>query len=105
VNFAQAAKETGLNTIINLSQRSADRESKSDACRNSFIAEQVLNWSGVPVIHLRPTYFLEWLLYPRQLPFLQKGVLRMPAGKGQHSPIAAEYRRDHSALRAGRDGP
>ena len=90
VNFAQAAKETGVKTIINLSQRSADRESKSDACRDSFIAEQVLNWSGVPVIHLRPTYFLEWLLYPWQLPYLQKGVLRIPAGRGRHSPIAAD---------------
>jgi NAD(P)H dehydrogenase (quinone) len=90
VNFAQAAKETGVKTIVNLSQRSADRESKSDACRDSFIAEQVLNWSGVPVIHLRPTYFLEWLLYPWQLPYLQKGVLRIPAGRGRHSPIAAD---------------
>jgi NAD(P)H dehydrogenase (quinone) len=90
VNFAQAAKETGVKTIINLSQRSADRESKSDACRDSFIAEQVLNWSGVPVIHLRPTYFLEWLLYPWQLPYLQQGVLRIPAGRGRHSPIAAD---------------
>jgi NAD(P)H dehydrogenase (quinone) len=90
VNFAQAAKEAGVKTIINLSQRSADRESKSDACRDSFIAEQVLNWSGLPVIHLRPTYFLEWLLYPWQLPYLQKGVLRIPAGKGRHSPIAAD---------------
>jgi NAD(P)H dehydrogenase (quinone) len=90
VNFAQAAKETGFKTIVNLSQRSADRESKSDACRDSFIAEQVLNWSGVPVIHLRPTYFLEWLLYPWQLPYLQKGVLRIPAGRGRHSPIAAD---------------
>jgi NAD(P)H dehydrogenase (quinone) len=90
VNFAQAAKETGVKTIINLSQRSAGRESKSDACRDSFIAEQVLNWSGVPVIHLRPTYFLEWLLYPWQLPYLQQGVLRIPAGRERHSPIAAD---------------
>ena len=90
VNFAQAAKEAGVKTIINLSQRSADRESKSDACRDSFIAEQVLNWPGVPVIHLPPTYFLEWLLYPWQLPYLQQGVLRIPAGRGRHSPIAAD---------------
>ena len=90
VNFAQAAKETGVKTIINLSQRSADRESTSDACRDSFIAEQVLNWSGAPVIHLRPTYFLEWLLYPWQLPYLQQGVLRIPACRGRHSPIAAD---------------
>ena len=90
VNFAQAAKEAGVGTIVNLSQRSADRTSTSNSCRDSYIAEQVFHWSGVPVIHLRPTYFLEWLLYPWQLPYLQKGILRMPVGKGRHSPIAAD---------------
>src|SRR5665213_3508828 len=70
VNFAQAAKEASVSTIVNLSQRSANRDSTSDSCRDSFIAEEVLNWSGLPVIHLRPTYFLEWLLYPWQLPYL-----------------------------------
>ena len=50
----------------------------------------MFNWSGLPVIHLRPTYFLEWLLYPWQLPYLQKGILRMPVGRGRHSPIAAD---------------
>jgi NAD(P)H dehydrogenase (quinone) len=90
VNFAQAAKEVGVKTVINLSQRSADRNSTSDSCRDSFIAERVFDWSGLDVIHLRPTYFLEWLLYPWQLPYLQQGVLRMPVGKGHHSPIAAD---------------
>lgn len=90
VNFAQAAREAGVKAVINLSQRSADRDSESDSCRDTYIAEQVFNWSGVPVIHLRPTYFLEWLLYPWQLPYLQKGILRIPAGKGRHSPIAAD---------------
>lgn len=90
VNFAQAAKEAGVATVINLSQRSADRWSTSDSCRDTFLAEEVLNWSGLNVVHLRPTYFLEWLLYPWQLPYLQRGVLRMPAGKGRHSPIAAD---------------
>jgi len=90
VNFAQAAKETGVSTVVNQSQRSANRFSTSNSCRDSFIAEQVLNWSGLPVIHLRPTYFLEWLLYPWQLPYLRQGILRMPVGKGRHSPIAAD---------------
>ncbi len=90
VNVAQAAKEAGVKLVINLSQRSANRESTSNSRRDSFISEQVFNWSGLSVIHLRPTYFLEWLLYPWQLPFLQKGILRMPVGKGRHSPIAAD---------------
>jgi uncharacterized protein YbjT (DUF2867 family) len=90
VNFAQAAIEAGVPNVINLSQRSANRFSTSNSCRDTFIAEQVLNWSGLSVIHLRPTYFLEWLLYPWQLPYLRQGILRMPAGKGRHSPIAAD---------------
>ena len=91
VNFVQAAKEAGVSTVVNLSQRSANRNSKSYSCRDSFIAEEVLKWSGLSFINLRPTYFLEWLLYPWQLPLLaNEGVLRLPAGKGRHSPIAAE---------------
>ena len=91
VNFAQAAKEAGVGAVINLSQRSASRTSRSHACRDTWIAEQVMNWSGLAVTHLRPTYFLEWLLYPWQLPlFLSQGILRMPVGKGRHAPIAAE---------------
>jgi NAD(P)H dehydrogenase (quinone) len=90
VNFAQAAKETGIKAVLNMSQRSANRESKADSCRDTFIAEQVLNWSGLPVIHLRPTMFLEWLLNARQLPYLQQGILRMAVGKGRHSPVAAD---------------
>src|ERR1700712_1196183 len=91
VNFAQAAGEAGVSAIVNLSQRSADRHSKSDSCRDPFIAEQVLNWSGLAVTHLRPTYFLEWLLYPWQLPlFVEKGILRLPVGKGRHAPTGAE---------------
>jgi uncharacterized protein YbjT (DUF2867 family) len=91
VNFVQAAKEAGVSTVVNLSQRSANRNSKSYSCRDSFIAEEVLKWSGLSFINLRPTYFLEWLLYPWQLPLLaNEGVLRLPVGKGRHSPIAAE---------------
>lgn len=76
-----------MSAVINLSQRSADRNS----CRDTFIAEQVLNWSGLAVTHLRPTYFLEWLLYSFELPlFVEKGILRLPAGKGRHAPIGAE---------------
>ncbi|MDX6458405.1 MAG: hypothetical protein QOE55_2102 [Acidobacteriaceae bacterium] len=91
VNFAQAAKEAAVAAIVILSQRSANRTSVSHSCRDSWIAEQVLNWSGLPVTHLRPTYFLEWLLYPWQLPLLrEKGIIRLPVGNGRHAPIASE---------------
>jgi uncharacterized protein YbjT (DUF2867 family) len=63
VNFAQAAREAGVSAVVNLSQRSASRTSTSWSCRDTWISEQILNWSGLAVTHLRPTYFLEWLLY------------------------------------------
>jgi NAD(P)H dehydrogenase (quinone) len=89
VNSAQAAKEAGVSAVVNLSQRSASRTSTSWSCRDTWISEQVLNWSGLAVTHLRPTYFLEWLLYPFQLPLLvEKGILRLPVGKARHAAIA-----------------
>ena len=54
VNFAQAAREASVSTIINLSQRSANRYSKSNSCRDTFIAEQVLNWESRSSISARP---------------------------------------------------
>jgi NAD(P)H dehydrogenase (quinone) len=90
VNFARAAREAGVSAIVNLSQRSADQHSKSNSCKETSIAEQVLNWSGLAITHLRPTYFLGWLLHPFPLPlFVEKGIVRLPVGKGRHAPIAA----------------
>ncbi len=90
VKFAQAAIEAGVAAIVNLSQRSASRTSRSHSCQDTWIAERVLNNFGLAVTHLRPTYFLEWLLYPWQLPeFIEKDILRLPVGDGRHAPIAA----------------
>ena len=41
----------------------------------------------------RPTYFLEWLLYPWQLPLLRdKGILRLPVGNARHAPTSRRTR-------------
>ncbi|BEU25709.1 NmrA family NAD(P)-binding protein [Paraburkholderia sp. 22B1P] len=89
--FAQAAKEEGLRAIVNMSQLPARSDAKSHASRNHWIAERVLDWSGVPVTHLRPTFFAQWLLYPRYLAMIKnEGVVRVPFGEGRHAPIAAE---------------
>jgi NAD(P)H dehydrogenase (quinone) len=88
VNFAQAVRETGGNVVLNLSQRSAHREATSNSSRDTYICEQVFNWSGVDVIHLRPTMFQEWLTYPWMRPYIQHGALRMSAGQGTSSPVA-----------------
>ena len=86
--FAQAAKEADVSSIVNMSQVSARREAKSHAAQDHWISEQVLNWSGVPTTHLRPTLFAEWALYWTGQ--IKTGILRLPFGTGRHAPIAAE---------------
>jgi uncharacterized protein YbjT (DUF2867 family) len=89
--FAQAASEAGVQAVVNMSQISARRISKSNAARNHWIAERVFDWSGVPVTHIRPTYFAEWLLYPHvRQAIREQGVIKLPFGEGRHAPIAAE---------------
>ncbi len=86
--FAQAAKEAGVQAIVNMSQATARRIAKSHAAQDHWIAERVFDWSGVPVVHLRPTFFAEWLLY--WAGFIKAGILPLPFGTGRHAPIAAE---------------
>jgi NAD(P)H dehydrogenase (quinone) len=89
--FAGAAKRAGLEAVVNLSQISAREDSKSRAARDHWIAERVFDWSGVPVVHLRPTFFAQWLLYPHsRATIVEDGIIDLPYGEGRHAPIAAE---------------
>src|SRR5258706_2897408 len=56
-----------------------------------WLSEQALNWSGLPVKHVRPTVFLEGFF----LTFTSDSVresnqIRLPFGDGKTSPVAAE---------------
>ena len=89
MQFAQAAREVGVDLIVNMSQISARREAKSDAALQHWLSERVFDRSGVPVTHLRPTYFAEWLLYMRAM--IREDRISVPFGPaGRHAPIAAE---------------
>src|SRR5712675_1297567 len=86
--FAQAAKEAGAECVVNMSQISAREDAKSHAAQDHWLAERVFDWSGLTVVHLRPTYFAEWLLY--LAPMIRAGLLHVPFGTGRHAPIVAE---------------
>jgi len=89
--FADAAKRAGLGAVVNLSQISAREDSKSHAARDHWIGERVFDWSGVPVVHLRPTFFAQWLLYRfSRVTIVEEGIIDLPYGEGRHAPIAAE---------------
>ncbi len=86
--FAQAAKEAGVDGIVNMSQKSAREDANSHAATDHWLSERVFDWSGLAVAHIRPTYFAEWLLY--LAPMIKAGLLHVPFGTGKHAPIAAE---------------
>jgi NAD(P)H dehydrogenase (quinone) len=60
-----AARERGdLEVFVNISQMTVSQMSLTDMTdsqqqRQHWLAEQVLNWSGLPVVHVRPTIFLQ----------------------------------------------
>jgi NAD(P)H dehydrogenase (quinone) len=89
--FADAAREEGVRSIVNMSQISARVDALSQAARSHWYGERVFDWAGVPVTHLRPTFFMEWLTYGFQLPLIvEHDLIKVPAGNGRHAPIAAE---------------
>jgi NAD(P)H dehydrogenase (quinone) len=87
--FAQAAAEQGVRSIVNMSQISARRSAKSHAAQNHWIAERLLDRSGIPVTHLRPTLFAEWLMYLSRT-IREKHILPLAFGEARYAPIAGE---------------
>ena len=89
--FAHAAIAAGVRSIVNMSQISAKVDAVSHAARSHWYGERVFDWAGVPVTHLRPTFFMEWLTYGFQLPLIANhDLIKVPAGDGRHAPISAE---------------
>ncbi|WP_213764966.1 NmrA family NAD(P)-binding protein [Caballeronia sp. dw_19] len=89
--FADAAQRAGVEIVVEMSQISARRDSESHAARDHWIAERVLDWSGVPTVHIRPTFFSEWLVFPWvRDQIVREGKITLPYGTGRHAPIAAE---------------
>jgi len=87
--FAQAANEVRLEAIVNMSQVTCRPDAVSHATRDHWIAERLFDRSGIPVTHLRPTVFAEWLLYFASR-IAQEGCLTLPFGPVRQAVIAAE---------------
>ncbi|MFT3823930.1 MAG: NmrA family NAD(P)-binding protein [Chitinophagaceae bacterium] len=84
--FAQAAKENGLKGIVNMSQISARRAAKSNAAQDHWVGEQILNMTGIPTVHLRPTFFDDWFLYIRDS-IQKESTIVLPFGNGRWAPV------------------
>jgi len=96
VNAAAVAKHHGVKAFINMSQMTVSQMSITETTPSPqhklhWLAEQALNWSGLPVVHVRPTVFLEGFfltLTPESVK--ESDQIRLPFGEGKTSPVAAE---------------
>lgn len=94
--ICDAAREHGhLEAVVNMSQMTVSQmtltsEGESNQHRLHYLAEHVLNWSGVPVVHIRPTAFLDNPIFTWFAARLlqEENVLALPFGIGRTSPIA-----------------
>jgi len=96
VNTAAVAKHHGVKTFVNMSQMTVAQMSITETTPSpqhklQWLSEQALNWSGLPVVHVRPTVLLEGfflILTPESV--RETNHIRLPFGQGKTSPVAVE---------------
>ena len=86
--FGHAAKESGVEVIVNMSQKIAREDAASHASFEHWLAERVLDWTGLAVTHLRPPFFTEWMLMLSSM--IRQGQVYAPFAKGKTAFITAE---------------
>ncbi|MCO5561327.1 hypothetical protein L7F22_014948 [Adiantum nelumboides] len=98
VIMAAAALQQGdIEVLVNISQMSVSQMSltsmtDSPQQRQHWLAEQALNWSGLPVVHVRATVFLDHFFFSTWAAesIAADGTIRLPFGSARTSPIATE---------------
>ena len=95
VTAAAVARELGgLEVFVNISQLTVSQMSlraMTDSLqqRMHWLGEQALNWSGLPVVHVRATVFLQHFFFSQWAAesIAKDGTIRLPFGDGRTSPI------------------
>src|SRR6188768_655891 len=94
VTMAAVAREVGVNALVNMSQMTVSQmgiqnTTPSPQQRQHWLSEQALAWSGLPVVTIRPTVFLEGFFLPLTSPTVRdRGRIELPFGRGRTSPVA-----------------
>jgi uncharacterized protein YbjT (DUF2867 family) len=91
------AKEfANLEVLVNMSQMTvsqmtATSTEESKHQRLHWLAEHVIDWSGIPAVHIRPTVLLENPLFAMLAArsIRDTGQLALPFGTGRTSPVAS----------------
>ncbi|WP_028204585.1 NAD(P)H-binding protein [Paraburkholderia nodosa] len=95
INTAAVARHHGVEAFVNMSQMTVSQMSITETTdsgqqKQHWLAEQALAWSGLPVVTVRPTVFLESFLLLLAAEGVRKhDELVLPLGKGRTSPISS----------------
>jgi uncharacterized protein YbjT (DUF2867 family) len=95
VNTGAVARHHGVEAFVNMSQMTVTQMSITESTDSPqhklhWLAEQALAWSGLPVVTLRPTVFLEGFFRLFAAPGVREAdELALPMGGGKTSPISA----------------
>jgi uncharacterized protein YbjT (DUF2867 family) len=95
VLMAAVAREIGVSALANMSQMTVSQMSihnttPSPQQRQHWLGEQALAWSGLPVVTIRPTVFLEGFFLRLIGPSVRdRDRIELPFGLGKTSPVAA----------------
>jgi uncharacterized protein YbjT (DUF2867 family) len=95
INTAAVASHHGVEVFVNMSQMTVTQMSITDTTDSPqhklhWLAEQALTWSGLPIVTVRPTVFLEgFFLRLSAAGVRDSDELALPLGNGRTSPISA----------------
>src|SRR6185312_1116044 len=93
-NVAVAAKNLGVKAFVNLSQMTVSQMSETETTsspqqKQHWLAEQMLRWSGLPVVYLRPTAFFDGMFLVQGVKGIRDDdVIRLPFADGKTALIA-----------------
>src|SRR5437667_6223946 len=90
VTMAAVAREAGVNALVNMSQMTVSEMSiqnttPSHQQRQHWLSEQALGWSGLPVVTIRPTMFLESFLQLAAPSVRDRDRIELPFGRRRRS--------------------
>src|SRR5580692_4884197 len=94
VNTAAVARHHGVEAFVNMSQMTIAQMSITETTDSPqhklhWLAELALSWSGLPVVTVRPTVFLEGFFRQLAIPGVRgSDELALPLGGGKTSPIS-----------------
>src|SRR5215831_11731439 len=94
VTMGTVAREVGVDALVNISQMTVSQMSiqhttPSPQQRQHWLSEQALAWSGLPVVTIRPTVFLDSFFQLAAPSVRDRGRIEVPFGRGKTSPVAA----------------